>query len=83
MRCAALFPRRSVTPLARRWIAQSKRSASEVLCGGPTGSRTSTASYPLALKAGLPQHVADDLKAGIRPRDMAPDEEVVYETAPS
>jgi 4-carboxymuconolactone decarboxylase len=39
------------------------------------------AHYPLALKAGLPQQVADDLKAGIRPRNMAPDEEVVYEVS--
>ena len=37
------------------------------------------AHYPLALKAGLPQSVADDLKNGIRPRNMAPDEEVVYD----
>ena len=39
------------------------------------------AHYPLALKAGLPQSVADDLKAGIRPRNMAPDEEVVYDVS--
>jgi 4-carboxymuconolactone decarboxylase len=39
------------------------------------------AHYPLALKAGLPQHVADDLKAGMRPRDMAPDEAVVYDVS--
>ena len=37
------------------------------------------AHYPLALKAGLPQSVADDLKMGIRPRNMAPDEEMVYD----
>lgn len=37
------------------------------------------AHYPLALKAGLPQSVADDLKANIRPRNMKPDEEVVYD----
>jgi 4-carboxymuconolactone decarboxylase len=37
------------------------------------------AHYPLALKAGLPASVADDLKAGIRPRNMAADEEIVYE----
>jgi len=37
------------------------------------------AHYPLALKAGLLKEVADDLKAGIRPRNMSPDEEVVYE----
>lgn len=37
------------------------------------------AHYPLALKAGLPQSVADDLKANIRPRGMQPDEEVVYD----
>jgi len=39
------------------------------------------AHYPLALKAGLPQSVADDLKNGIRPRNMAPDEEVVYDVS--
>jgi 4-carboxymuconolactone decarboxylase len=39
------------------------------------------AHYPLALKAGLPQSVADDLKNGIRPRGMAPDEEVVYDVS--
>jgi 4-carboxymuconolactone decarboxylase len=37
------------------------------------------AHYPIALKAGLPASVADDLKANIRPRGMQPDEEVVYE----
>jgi 4-carboxymuconolactone decarboxylase len=37
------------------------------------------AHYPLALKAGLPASVADDLKANIRPRNMAADEEVVYD----
>jgi 4-carboxymuconolactone decarboxylase len=37
------------------------------------------AHYPLALKAGLPAGVADDLKANIRPRGMKPDEEVVYD----
>lgn len=37
------------------------------------------AHYPLALKAGLPQSVADDLKANRRPRNMQPDEEVVYD----
>ena len=37
------------------------------------------AHYPLALKAGLPASVADDLKANIRPRNMAPDEEAVYD----
>lgn len=37
------------------------------------------AHYPLALKASLPASVADDLKANIRPRNMAPDEEVVYD----
>jgi len=39
------------------------------------------AHYPLAIKAGLPQQVADDLKAGIRPRDMKPDEAVVYDVS--
>jgi 4-carboxymuconolactone decarboxylase len=37
------------------------------------------AHYPLALKAGLPASVADDLKANIRPRGMQADEEVVYD----
>lgn len=37
------------------------------------------AHYPLALKAGLPQSVADDLKGGIRPNGMKPDEEVVFD----
>ena len=39
------------------------------------------AHYPLALKAGLPAAVADDLKANIRPRDMQPDEAAVYDVA--
>jgi 4-carboxymuconolactone decarboxylase len=38
-----------------------------------------TAHYPLALKAGLPQAVADDLKAGKRPAAMQPDEAAVYD----
>lgn len=37
------------------------------------------AHYPIAIKAGLPACVADDLKANIRPRGMQPDEEVVYD----
>ena len=37
------------------------------------------AHYPLALKAGLPQSVADDLKEGRRPTGMQPDEAVVYD----
>ena len=36
------------------------------------------AHYPLALRAGLPQSVADDLKAGKRPAGMQPDEGAVY-----
>ena len=40
-----------------------------------------SAHYPLALKAGLPQQVADDLKAGIRPANMKPDEAVVYDVS--
>ena len=36
------------------------------------------AHCPLALRAGLPQSVADDLKAGKRPAGMQPDEEAVY-----
>jgi 4-carboxymuconolactone decarboxylase len=38
-----------------------------------------TAHYPLALKAGLPQAVADDLKMGKRPASMQPDEAAVYD----
>lgn len=41
------------------------------------------AHYPLALKAGLSQSVADDLKANIRPRGMRPDEEIVYDISMS
>ena len=37
------------------------------------------AHYPLALKAGLAQSVADDLKEGRRPAAMQPDEAVVYD----
>jgi len=37
------------------------------------------AHYPLALREGLPKQVADDIKAGKRPRDMTPDVEVVYD----
>lgn len=37
------------------------------------------AHYPLALRAGLPQSVADDLKVGKRPSGMQPDEEAVYD----
>ncbi len=37
------------------------------------------AHYPLALKAGLRQSIADDLKANVRPRDMAVDEALVYD----
>lgn len=36
------------------------------------------AHYPLALRAGLPQSVADDLRVGKRPTGMQPDEEAVY-----
>jgi len=38
-----------------------------------------TAHYPLALKAGLSQAVADDLKEGKRPASMQPDEAAVYD----
>jgi 4-carboxymuconolactone decarboxylase len=38
-----------------------------------------TAHYPLALKAGLPQAVADDLKVGKRPASMQPDEAAAYD----
>jgi 4-carboxymuconolactone decarboxylase len=37
------------------------------------------AHYPLALRAGVPQSIADDLKVGKRPAGMQPDEEAVYE----
>ena len=37
------------------------------------------AHYPLAIKAGLAAHVADDLKAGRRPSGMQPDEAAVYD----
>lgn len=37
------------------------------------------AHHPLALKAGLSESVAADLKANIRPRDMKPDEAIVYD----
>jgi len=37
------------------------------------------AHYPIALRNGLPAQVADDLKANIRPRDMQPDEDAVYD----
>ena len=39
------------------------------------------AHYPLALKAGLPQQIADDVKKGVRPANMKPDEEVVYDVS--
>src|SRR6202045_3213101 len=38
-----------------------------------------TAHYPLALKAGLAQSVADDLKVGKRPASMQSDEAAVYD----
>jgi 4-carboxymuconolactone decarboxylase len=37
------------------------------------------AHHPLALKAGLSEAVAEDLKAGRRPTGMKPDEELVYD----
>ncbi|ACA16123.1 conserved hypothetical protein [Methylobacterium sp. 4-46] len=37
------------------------------------------AHHPLALKAGLSEEVAADLKANRRPRGMKPDEEAVYD----
>ena len=37
------------------------------------------AHYPLALKAGLPQTVADDLKDGKLPTKMSPEEAAVYQ----
>jgi 4-carboxymuconolactone decarboxylase len=38
-----------------------------------------TAHYPLALKAGLSEAVANDLKVGKRPASMQPDEAAVYD----
>lgn len=38
-----------------------------------------TAHYPLALKAGLSEAVANDLKEGKRPASMQPDEAAVYD----
>lgn len=38
-----------------------------------------TAHYPLAIKAGLPEAVANDIKAGKRPASMQPDEAAVYD----
>jgi len=37
------------------------------------------AHYPLALRAGLPQSIADELKVGKRPTNMRLDEEAVYD----
>jgi 4-carboxymuconolactone decarboxylase len=37
------------------------------------------AHYPIALKAGVPKEIADDIKEGRRPTTMKPDEEVVYD----
>jgi len=37
------------------------------------------AHYPIALKAGLSEAVANDIKEGRRPTSMQPDEEVVYD----
>ncbi|HUI94511.1 MAG TPA: carboxymuconolactone decarboxylase family protein [Xanthobacteraceae bacterium] len=37
------------------------------------------AHYPIALKAGVPEAVANDIKEGRRPAGMKPDEEVVYD----
>ena len=37
------------------------------------------AHYPLAIKAGLSESVANDLKEGRRPANMQPDEAVVYD----
>ena len=37
------------------------------------------AHYPLAIKAGLPAAVANDLKVGKRPASMQPDEAAVYD----
>ena len=37
------------------------------------------AHYPIALKAGVPEAVANDIRDGRRPTAMKPDEEVVYD----
>jgi len=37
------------------------------------------AHEPLAVRAGLPQQIADDIKVGKRPEGMKPDEEAVYD----
>jgi len=37
------------------------------------------AHYPIALKAGVPEAVANDIKEGRRPAAMKPDEEAVYD----
>jgi len=37
------------------------------------------AHYPIALRAGVPQAIADDIRDGRRPTSMQPDEEVVYD----
>jgi len=37
------------------------------------------AHYTIALREGLPAHVADDIKQNIRPRNMQPDEAAVYD----
>lgn len=37
------------------------------------------AHYPLALKAGLSEAIANDIRDGKRPANMKPDEEVVYD----
>ncbi|HLH92512.1 MAG TPA: carboxymuconolactone decarboxylase family protein [Xanthobacteraceae bacterium] len=37
------------------------------------------AHYPIALKAGVPKAVADDIREGRRPAGLKPDEEVVYD----
>lgn len=39
------------------------------------------AHYPLAIRAGLSESVAADLKANRRPRDMKPDEAIVYDVS--
>ncbi len=37
------------------------------------------AHYPIALKAGLAKSIADDLKSGIRPKNMSVEESLVYD----
>ena len=68
----------------QRVVADQIMKVSSVGIGGPYNSMWRSqvewyAHFPIALKAGLPESVALDLKAGRRPADMKPDEAVVYD----